>query len=164
MSIFSRSRVKALPEKDRWVLDTARGHPGGRGGAVLMRDAAITAPQSGPTAKYAEPAGTWPDNCTDLSRVAPIRGNVKVHTKEKYVVLAERNGWSVDRARGYVDGETCRQRARKPSKYALIGIDEYSLGFRAGYYERRNGSAVATDKVVSSPHTEHVSGVEISST
>jgi hypothetical protein len=66
---------------------------------------------------------------------------VKVLSKEKCQVLAERNGWSLERAKGYVDGEICRLRSKKPSKYALIGIDEYSLGFRAGYFERRNGTS-----------------------
>ena len=52
-------------------------------------------------------------------------------------MLAEANGWSLDYAKGYVDGETFRLRSKKPSGYVLIGIDEYSLGFRAGYYERQ---------------------------
>jgi hypothetical protein len=63
---------------------------------------------------------------------------VKVLSKEKCQVVAERNGWSIERAKGYVDGEICRLRSKKPSKYALVGIDEYSLGFRAAYYERHN--------------------------
>ena len=25
-----------------------------------------------------------------------------------------------------------------PSKYALVGIDEYCAGFRAGYFDRQN--------------------------
>ena len=58
-------------------------------------------------------------------------------SKEKFKVLAEVNSWPLDYARGYVDGETIRLRGRKPSKCALIGIDEYCLGFRAGYYERQ---------------------------
>ena len=62
---------------------------------------------------------------------------MKVLSKEKFKVLAEANGWSLDYARGYVDGETVRQRGNKPSNYVLVGIDEYCLGFRAGYYERR---------------------------
>jgi hypothetical protein len=68
---------------------------------------------------------------------------VKVLSKEKCQVLAERNGWSIERAKGFIDGEACRQRGRKPSRHAVVGIDEYSLGFRAGYYERRNGAATA---------------------
>lgn len=63
---------------------------------------------------------------------------MKVLSKEKFKVLAEINGWSHDHAKGYVDGETCRRRGTTPSKYAQIGIDEYCLGFRAGYYERKN--------------------------
>ena len=63
---------------------------------------------------------------------------MKVLCKEKSKVLAERNGWSLAHAEGYIDGETFRQRGKTPSTYAQIGIDEYCLGFRAGYYERLN--------------------------
>ena len=63
---------------------------------------------------------------------------MKVLSKEKFKVLAEVNGWSPAHAEGYIDGETCRRRGTTPSKVAQIGIDEYSLGFRAGYYERKN--------------------------
>jgi hypothetical protein len=58
-------------------------------------------------------------------------------TKEKTKVLAERNGWSLARAEGFVDGEAYRRRGAPPSRHAQVGIDEYSLGFRAGYYERK---------------------------
>lgn len=61
---------------------------------------------------------------------------MKVLSREKVKVLAEKNGWSLSQAEGYVDGETFRRRGKTPSKYAQIGIDEYCLGFRAGYYER----------------------------
>ena len=54
----------------------------------------------------------------------------------KVNVLAERNGWSIARAQGFVDGEMARRRGGVPSTYARVGIDDYSLGFRAGYYER----------------------------
>jgi hypothetical protein len=63
--------------------------------------------------------------------------NVKVLLKEKFKVLAEAYGWSLEYARGYVDGEAFRVRGGKPTSYLLIGLDEYCLGFRAGYYERR---------------------------
>ena len=86
-----------------------------------------------------ESFGLWSENCNGFSRAALDGGNVKVLSKEKCKVVAEKNGWSLERAKGYVDGETLRQRAKKLSPYALVGIDEYSLGFRAGYYERRNG-------------------------
>jgi hypothetical protein len=58
-------------------------------------------------------------------------------TKEKTKVLAEKNGWSLARAEGYVDGQAYRRRGLAPSKHAQVGIDEYSLGFRAGYYDRK---------------------------
>ena len=76
-------------------------------------------------------------------------------TKEKTKVLAERNGWSLAHAEGYVDGEASRRRGLTPSKHTQIGIDEYSLGFRAGYYERKTpelmrskGPAMPVAKVV----------------
>ena len=59
---------------------------------------------------------------------------------ERSKVLAEHNGWSFARAEGYVDGESSRRRGKPPSQYALIGIDEYCLGFRAGYFDRQNSS------------------------
>ena len=54
----------------------------------------------------------------------------------KVNVLAQRNGWSIARAQGFVDGEISRRRGVQPSAYAQVGIDDYCLGFRAGYYER----------------------------
>jgi hypothetical protein len=68
--------------------------------------------------------------------------NVKVISREKFKVLAKANGWSHDYARGYVDGEAFRRQGRQPTSYALVGIDEYSLGFRAGYYERQDALPV----------------------
>jgi len=64
--------------------------------------------------------------------------------KEKFKVLAEVYGWSPDYAKGFVDGETSRLRGKKPSKHVLIGIDDYGLGFRAGFFERQN--LTATDE------------------
>ena len=60
---------------------------------------------------------------------------------ERSRVLAEHNGWSFQRAEGYVDGEASRRRGKAPSQYALIGMDEYCLGFRAGYFDRKNSGA-----------------------
>jgi hypothetical protein len=63
---------------------------------------------------------------------------MKVLSTEKSKVLATRNGWPLAQAEGYIDGESYRRRGMTPSKYAQIGIDEYCLGFRAGYYERKD--------------------------
>ena len=67
---------------------------------------------------------------------------MKILSKVK--VLAEKNGWSLTQAEGYIDGETFRRRGTPPSKYAQVGIDEYCLGFRAGYYERQNIASIAS--------------------
>ena len=57
--------------------------------------------------------------------------------KAKAKVLAERYGWGLDVAEGYVDGEAYRRRSRDPLPPGLlVGIDEYAQGFRAGYYGR----------------------------
>ncbi len=74
-----------------------------------------------------------------------LGGNMKVLSKVN--MLAERNGWSVTRAQGFVDGEIARRRGGAPSIYARVGIDDYSQGFRAGYYER----ATAQSKAAATP-------------
>jgi hypothetical protein len=56
---------------------------------------------------------------------------------EQCEVLAEKNHWSLARAEGYVNGELFRQRGNRPPNHLVIGIDEYCLGFRAGYFERK---------------------------
>ena len=68
--------------------------------------------------------------------------------KEKFKVLAAMYDWSLDYAKGYVDGEISRLRGRKASEHALIGIDEYSQGFRAGFFERRNPAATGQRPVL----------------
>jgi hypothetical protein len=62
---------------------------------------------------------------------------MSVITREKFKVLAEIYGWSFDYAKGLIDGETFRKRGQSPSVYAMNGIDEYSLGFRAGFFVRQ---------------------------
>ena len=71
---------------------------------------------------------------------------MKVLSTEKSKLLAEQNGWSLDHAQGFVDGETCRRLGKRPARCAVIGIDEYSLGFRAGYFERQERDVVAVGK------------------
>jgi len=56
--------------------------------------------------------------------------------KEKSRVLAEQNGWPIISAKGYVDGEVFRKRRKDPPLHAMVGIDDYSEGFRAGYFGR----------------------------
>jgi len=56
--------------------------------------------------------------------------------KEKSQVLVEQCGWPLPCAKGYVDGETFRKQRKEPPIHALVGIDDYSEAFRAGYYHR----------------------------
>ena len=56
--------------------------------------------------------------------------------KEKSQVLAEQYGWPPPSAKGYVDGETFRKRRKAAPLHTLVGIDDYSEGFRAGYFHR----------------------------
>jgi hypothetical protein len=67
---------------------------------------------------------------------AAAGGNMKILAKEKHRVLAEANHWSLQFAEGYLDGEMHRRRGRRPSSFALVGRDDYCLGFRTGYFER----------------------------
>ena len=62
---------------------------------------------------------------------------MKVLASEKIKWLAASKRWSLAQSEGFIEGDACRRRGSMPSKYAQIGIDEYSLGFRAGYYERK---------------------------
>lgn len=56
---------------------------------------------------------------------------------EKFRMLADKNDWSPEYSQGYVDGEAFRKRGKQPSQFPLVGVDDYSLGFRAGYFERQ---------------------------
>ena len=66
---------------------------------------------------------------------------MKYVPKQKFLELAKKHDWSPAFAEGYVDGEAFRKRSKAPPKFLLVAIDEYSLGFRAGYFERRGAPA-----------------------
>jgi hypothetical protein len=66
-------------------------------------------------------------------------GEVEILSDEKSKVLAEQNGWSRAYADGYVAGETLRrQREERLPLFAMVGIDEWARGFRAGFFTRQN--------------------------
>jgi hypothetical protein len=69
---------------------------------------------------------------------------MKIVSKEQIQVMAETKGWSFAHAEGFTDGETYRKSGTTPSAYVQIGIDEYSKGFRAGYYERQEFAGTAS--------------------
>jgi len=65
-------------------------------------------------------------------------------TEQKLKILAEKYGWSLARAEGYVDGETSRRSGATPSSYALVGFDDYCVGFRAGFFVRTGNHSTYT--------------------
>lgn len=76
----------------------------------------------------------------------------KFLTKQISNTLAERNGWSTTYTEGYLEGRH-HQRTGKPlGAYASVGIDAYSSGYRAGYFQRKNpnfaqGQTLSTPKM-----------------
>ena len=69
---------------------------------------------------------------------------MRILSREKFKVLAEKNGWSLAHAEGFVDGESCRRRGKRPPNSALVGMDDYCQGFREGYFERKSAAAAKT--------------------
>ncbi len=59
--------------------------------------------------------------------------------------LAEQYGWTATYLEGYIDGKSARSNCHAPSTFLLIGIDEYCLGYRAGYYAADRTRRVAKD-------------------
>ncbi len=68
-------------------------------------------------------------------------GSTKALTDEKSSVLPNPDDWTAAHAQGYSDGETWRLSGKPPSQYALVGIDDYCVGFRAGYFEHHNSGS-----------------------
>jgi len=48
--------------------------------------------------------------------------------------VAEDNGWSPAYAEGYVWGQSLRLQDKTIESHALVGIDDWALGFRTGYF------------------------------
>ena len=61
---------------------------------------------------------------------------MKALSSDRAKQLAELNGWSLAFAQGHVDGETLRRLGSTLAAHARVGIDQYSLGVRAGYFAR----------------------------
>ena len=47
--------------------------------------------------------------------------------------LAEKNGWSEAFAEGYIDGRAARTSSSQTNSYPVGDLDEYRMGFLAGY-------------------------------
>ncbi len=70
------------------------------------------------------------------------RDNVRSLTEEKYTALSLQNDWPIEFAEGYIAGQTERRRGRPLSSYIMTGMDQYALGYRAGYFNRSNPNKV----------------------
>ena len=49
-------------------------------------------------------------------------------------VLAEQRGWCREYADGFVAGEASREKDETIPRHAMVGIDDWALGFRTGYF------------------------------
>jgi hypothetical protein len=57
-------------------------------------------------------------------------------TKEKRDKVAQEIGWTPCRVQGYEDGRIYQRRAQDMPKCHEVDMDEYSKGFRTGFYKR----------------------------
>ena len=65
---------------------------------------------------------------------------MKLLAEERFKRLAEKNGWTMARAQGFMEGSAARARGGKPSAYAGVGTDDYCTGYREGYFGRPGSS------------------------
>ena len=70
---------------------------------------------------------------------------MRVLSEEKVKVLVDRNGWSQALAKGYMDGQTLRRRGETPSRYALVGIDDYLQGRSITLYFPSKGACTTRE-------------------
>ena len=68
--------------------------------------------------------------------ITELKSNVTSLSVEKFTTLAEQSGWSLAFAEGYISGQVERRRGSPLSSYLKVGVDEYAMGFRAGYFAR----------------------------
>ena len=79
-----------------------------------------------------------------------------MHNKEFLIkqnanVLAEQNSWSTAYTEGYLEGRHHHRLGKPPGAYARVGIDEYPLGYRAGYFERKNPESTQVQTLIKAP-------------
>ena len=56
-------------------------------------------------------------------------------SREKARTIAEKTGWPLTRAEGYVEGELYRLGGLRPTAYQKVGVDDYAKGFRDGFFQ-----------------------------
>ena len=83
---------------------------------------------------------------------------MKRPSEEKLKILAEKFGWSIARAQGYIAGEACRKSGTPPSTYALVGFDDYCVGFRSGFFVRTSQRSTSAGHDAQSSEEQSVQG------
>ena len=71
---------------------------------------------------------------------------------EKRNELAQEMSWTLKRAQGYVDGEISQRNGTDLSESQKYGMDEYSKGFRTGYYTQACSLSVSDIRETLSAH------------
>ena len=85
------------------------------------------------------------DRALGLLQMVPAGNATKVASAKKLKIVSDQYGCSIAYAHGYLEGEALRTRGAPASDYALVGIDDFAVGFRAGYFlrNRRRSAPVA---------------------
>ena len=100
---------------------------------------------------------------SSLPHLEQMGDDMKRLSEEKLKILAGKYGWSIARAKGYVAGQASRRSGTVPSTYALVGIDDYCQGFRAGFFvrasHRSNPIAVLEAQLVQGHPSQGVSQI-----
>ena len=86
------------------------------------------------------------DNMVSETQIA-LGDRMAILLKQQSKALAKTNGWSVDFAEGFLKGEYSRRSGAKLSPYATVGLNDYCLGFRAGYFVRRNPATTRVERI-----------------
>ena len=77
-----------------------------------------------------------------LLQMGPAGNATQAASAKKLKVVSDRYGCSIAYAQGYLEGEALRTRGAPPSDYARVGIDDFAVGFRAGYFLRTRRRSV----------------------
>src|SRR5260221_14456124 len=82
------------------------------------------------------------DRTLGLLQMEPAGNAAKVASAKKLKLASDRHGCSIAYAQGYLEGEVQCARGEPASQYARVGIDDFAVGFRAGYFLRKRRRSV----------------------
>jgi hypothetical protein len=74
-------------------------------------------------------------------------------------ISVQLNSRSLTYAQGYVEGDLARMSGKAYTTYVMVGIDEYCLGFRAGYFANDR----CLPNTIASDNKNNVAGREMTS-